>query len=313
MHREKIVPILRGIVKHIPGVKRLLSNGTGGTIESRYCYSVWMRHLIHWDNFNDGIPENVLELGPGDSLGIGLASLLSGSKKLYALDVIKYWDSKRNLEIFEELVVLFKGKTEIPNETEYPMLKSPIDSCEFPSAILSDATLKETLAEDRLNVIRKEIMDIDNPDNIFITYYIPWKETDINRDNKIDFIYSETVLQHVEDLEYTYAAMKKWLKPTGLMSHTIDFESMNVTESWNGYWLFSDFEWNIVKGGKIFLINREPISKHIELHSKHGFEILINSPIKRSNKMNRSQFSRKYQNLSEEDITTNGTYMLSKN
>lgn len=312
MYREKIKPILKGIIKHIPGVKSFLSNRTGGTIESRYCYSVWMRHLIHWDIFNDGIPENVLELGPGDSLGIGLASLLSGSKHLYALDVVKYWDNKRNLEIFEELIELFKSKTDIPDNVEYPMLKSSIENCNFPSGILSDKLLNETLAENRLNAIRKEIMDIDNPENSFIKYYIPWNESDIIYADTIDFIYSETVLQHVEDLDNTYRAMKKWLKPLGLMSHTIDFKSMNTIESWNGHWTFSDFEWKIVKGGKLFLINREPISKHIELHSKYGFKILINAPIKMENKLNRNQFSSKYQNLSEEDITTSVTYILSK-
>jgi hypothetical protein len=67
-----------------------------------------------------------------------------------------------------------------------------------------------------------------------------------------------------------------------------------------------------VKGGKIFLINREPISKHIELLSKYGFNILINAPIKMENKLNRNQLSTKFKNLSEEDITTSGTYILSR-
>lgn len=312
MNREKVIPMLKGVIKHIPGVKGFLSNRTGGTIESRYCYSVWMRHLINWGDFNNGIPENVLELGPGDSLGIGLASLLSGSRHLFALDVVKYWDNKRNLEIFEELVELFRSKTDIPEKAEYPMLKSSIENCEFPSGILSDDWLNETLAEDRLNAIRKEIMNIDNPTNSFIKYFIPWNGPGIIDANTIDFIYSETVLQHVENLDEVYSAMKKWLRPSGLMSHSIDFGSMNTIESWNGHWTFSDFEWKIVKGGKIFLINREPFSKHIELQSKYGFEILINTPIKRENKITRNHLSPKFRNLSEEDITTSGTYILSK-
>ncbi len=312
MNGEKLKSIVVGIIKHIPGVKNILPRGTGGTIESRYCYSVWMRHLINWDNFNDGIPENVAELGPGDSLGIGLASLLSGSKHLYSLDVLKYWDNKRNLEIFEELIKLFKSKSDIPNEFEYPKVKPTLENYNFPSDIISDDLLNETLTEDRLNRIRKEIMDIDNPANSFIKCYIPWNESDIINADSIDFIYSQAVLQHVEDLENTYSAMKKWLKPLGLMSHTIDFKSMNVTKSWNGHWTFNDFEWKIVKGGKMFLINREPISKHIELLSKYGFKILTNSPTKTKNELNRDQFSNKFKNLSEEDITTSGTYILSK-
>jgi hypothetical protein len=106
--------------------------------------------------------------------------------------------------------------------------------------------------------------------------------------------------------------MKQWLKPTGFMSHTIDFKSHGITKSWNGHWSFSDFEWGIVKGGKIFLINRQPFSKHIELHSKYGFKILLNSPKKLENKLKRQYLSRKFRFLSEEDITTSGVYILSQ-
>ena len=101
MNRENLTSIVKGTFKHIPGIKNILSQRTGGTIESRYCYSIWMRHLMHWNIYNDNVPEIVAELGPGDSLGTGLCSLLSGSKQLYALDVIKYWDNQRNLKIFE--------------------------------------------------------------------------------------------------------------------------------------------------------------------------------------------------------------------
>ena len=312
MNKEKLAPIVKGLVKHIPGVKKFLSNRIGGTIESRYCYSVWMRHLHHWNIFNNGVPENVAELGPGDSLGIGLASLLCGTKHLYALDVVKYWDNKRNLEIFEELVALFRSRANIPDDIEYPLIKPKLESYNFPSGILSDNLLQETLAESRLNAIRKEIMDIDSPANSFIKYYIPWNGSGIIKPGCIDFIFSQSVLQHVEDFENAYSAMKKWLKPSGLMSHTIDFKSMGVTPSWNGYWMFSDFEWNIVKGGKVFLINRQPFSKHMELHSKYGFKILINVPTRSENKLNRNQLSGKFRNLSEEDITTSGTYIVSK-
>lgn len=300
------------MIKHIPGVKRILGYSTGGTIESSYCYSVWMRHLKNWNKFNDGVPENIAELGPGDSLGIGLAALLSGSKHLYALDVVKYWDNKRNLELFEELIELTRNKTSIPGDIEYPYVRPKLENYSFPSTILSDDLLDETLAEDRLNAIRKEIMDINNPENSYINYQIPWNDSDIIKNDTVDFIYSQAVLEHVEDLDNTYSAMRKWLKPSGLMSHTIDFKSHRITKSWNGHWTFSDFEWNIVKGGKPFLLNRYPYSKHIELHSKYEFEILVNVPVKLENKINTNQISSRFQDLSEEDITTSEVYILSK-
>lgn len=313
MNKEKLMPIAKSMIKHLSGVKKLLPNRTGGTIESRYCYSVWMRHLKNWNTYNEQVPEIVAEVGPGDSLGIGFAALLSGSKHLYALDVVKYWDSKRNLEIFEDLIELFKNKTNIPNNTEYPKVKPKLEDYSFPSKILSDNVLNETLTENRLNAIRKEILNMDNPENSFIKYHIPWYDPDIINNETVDFIYSQAVLEHVEDLDNTYCAMQKWLKPSGLMSHTIDYKSHGITKSWNGHWTFSNFEWNIVKGGRTFLINRHPFSKHIELHLKYGFKILLNVPVYLENKLNRNQLSSKFRSLSDEDITTSGAYILSKN
>ena len=312
MNKEKLKPIVIGMIKYIPGVKGLQPKRTGGTIKSRYCYCVWMRHLKNFNVFNDEVPETVAELGPGDSLGTGLAALLSGSKNIYALDVVKYWDNKRNLKIFEELIELFKNKTNIPDNNEYPYVKPELENYSFPTHIISDNLLNEALSENRLDAIRQEILDINNPNNSYIKYQIPWYDSNIISDNAVDFIYSQAVLQHVEDLDNTYSAMKKWLKPSGLMSHTIDFKLLGLTKHWNGYWIFNDFEWNIVKGGNLFLMNRHPYSKHIELHSKYGFKILIKEPVKLENRLAISQISEKFKSLSEDDITTSSVYILSK-
>ncbi len=82
----RIRPILGGIKSYIPwlsSVKWLSSSrGTGGTISARYCYSVWLRHLCVARDY--GLPTQpsvIAELGPGDSIGSGLAGLLTGPPK----------------------------------------------------------------------------------------------------------------------------------------------------------------------------------------------------------------------------------------
>tara|TARA_Y100001978_G_scaffold169276_1_gene158100 strand:+ start:1667 stop:2008 length:342 start_codon:yes stop_codon:yes gene_type:complete len=74
----------------------------------RYCYSIWLRHLIkaHENGFNT-FPKNVAEFGPGDTLGVGFAALLSGSSKYVAFNAQPSISTKRNLEIFEEVLDLF--------------------------------------------------------------------------------------------------------------------------------------------------------------------------------------------------------------
>ena len=52
----------------------------------------------------------VAELGPGDSLGTGIAALLSGVEKYYALDVKPYFNNAINLEMFDRLLELFQRR-----------------------------------------------------------------------------------------------------------------------------------------------------------------------------------------------------------
>ena len=271
MINEKIKPLIKGTITMVPGVKKLLNKKTGGTINARYCYSVWLRHLSKLNKIENKIPDRIAELGPGDSLGIGLAALLTGCNRYYALDVLKYWDVQRNLQIFDELINLFRSRADIPDNKEFPGVRPEIDNYDFPSGIITETQLKDSLSEDRLAIIRTEICNIESSANKYIFYQIPWYDSKIIESNSIDFIYSQAVLEHVEDLENTYASMNKWLKPSGAMSHSIDFRSHGITKSWNGHWTFSDFEWSIVKGRRLFLINRHPFSSHIDLHRKFGF------------------------------------------
>ncbi|MEN0056662.1 MAG: methyltransferase domain-containing protein [Mucilaginibacter sp.] len=311
MWKEKLIPMTIGVVLHMPLVKTLLSYRTGGTIEGKYCYSVWLRHLKMLNSVQNGIPKRVAELGPGDSLGIGFAALLSGCESFRAFDVIKYWNVERNLNIFEELVVLFKNKAPIPDNTEYPKVQPRLDDYAFPDNILSDEILKDALAESRLEAIREEIKNPDNPGNTFVKFFVPWDDYKVINPDSIDFVYSQAVLEHVEDLEGTYFAFSKWLKKGGIMSHSIDFKCHRTTKSWNGHRTYSELEWKIVKGGRKFLINRMPYSAHQELQKKHGFSILKDLPAIMANDIPRSKFSRRFRNLSEEDMTTSEAYMLS--
>jgi len=312
MFREKIIPIAKGLIKHIPGVKTILPSKTGGaSSDPEYCYTVWIIHLKYWADYNEKPAQVVAEIGPGNSLGLCFAALLSGSEKAYAFDVVKYWDSNENLKIFNGLVKIFKRKGIASAGSAYPNVEPKIEDYGFPSHIITDKILEESLHESRLDKIREEILDIDNPENQFIKYHIPWYGSNVIDTSTVDLIFSQAVLEHVEDLDNTYISMYKWLKPSGMMSHTIDFKSHGITKSWNGHWSFSDFEWKLVKGGKSFLINRQPFSKHKALHAKHDFNIVLSTKVFAENNLRASDLSKTFKNLTEEDITTSGAYILS--
>ena len=121
-------------------------HGVGATPSARYCYAVWLRHLIHVRRCGlRGIPETVAELGPGGSIGCGLAALLSGCARYYALDAVNKISVDQNLRVFDELVELFLGRSSIPDGREFPEIYPPLETYEFPAAVLDDDLLGPAL------------------------------------------------------------------------------------------------------------------------------------------------------------------------
>ena len=108
-------------------------------------------------------PNILAELGPGDSLGIGLAALISGANRYYSFDV-RHAGNKRNIEIFDELVELFKKREHIPDETEFPCMKPYLKAYGFPAHILTDERLNESLKQDRIRSIRNALLNLSGED-----------------------------------------------------------------------------------------------------------------------------------------------------
>src|SRR3981081_1310518 len=96
--------LIVGMATYVPGLRGQTGRRTGGTVSARYCYSVWSRHLSILQR--SGLPttfKTMVELGPGDSLGIGLAALLSGVERYIALDVVQHASGAQNTADFREV------------------------------------------------------------------------------------------------------------------------------------------------------------------------------------------------------------------
>lgn len=307
----RIIPMIVGNLKRVAFIKKLLPVSTGGTNNARYCYSVWLRHLHYYSIYSGKkVPKVVSELGPGDSLGIGLSALLSGAENYYAFDIQHYFDGKKNVKIFDELVRLFKNRSEIPDGSEFPNVAPVLPSYSFPSKVLTDEVLENSLSDYRIKLIRDELMNADNQNNQYIKYQIPWHNSSVIEKGAVDLILSQAVLEHVDDLEEAYATMALWLSDDGLVSHTIDFKCHGMTKNWNGHWCLSDLEWSLVRGGRIYAINRKPLSIHLKLMKKYGFNILVSNTRNCKSKVSRKNLSKEFRYLSEEDLCTTGLYVV---
>jgi hypothetical protein len=301
-----------GLATHIPGVAGLRAKGTGGTDSARYCYSVWLRHLaMARDHGLNAAPLVVAELGPGDSLGIGLAALLSGAERYFAFDVVAHTNLENNLKIFDELAELFKNRAAIPGDAEFPRVKPYLDTMTFPAEVLTDERLRNALQEDRLARIRQALLDPSRPDAM-ITYKTPWFDPDIMQESCVDMIYSQAVLEHVDDLKNAYHAMHLWLKPDGFISHQIDYKCHNTAAEWNGHWTYSDAAWSLIRGKRPYLLNRAPHSEHIRLLQEQGFGIVAEKKVTTASKLTRAQLAERFKNLSDDDLTTSGAFILAQ-
>ena len=131
-------PVWRLILRGIKSIFVTPPVGTGGTVSAQYCYSVYLRHLvIAGQNKLSTDPRTVIELGPGDSVGIGLMALLTGAEQYYALDAVRHASSANNLKIFDELVKLLKAQMPIPSGDEFAEILPELSDYSFPSKILN--------------------------------------------------------------------------------------------------------------------------------------------------------------------------------
>lgn len=312
-HISPFIELVRGLASYLPGFNHPIFTRTGGTNSARYCYSVWLRHIVMAkknDVFKE-MPKIVAELGPGDSLGMGLCALLSGVEKYYAFDVVKYANPEKNLAIFEELVNLFKNKNLIPDDKEFPLVKPYLDNYSFPDEILNEQSLKKNLTEEKLNLICDSIK---NPESInsIIVYQVPWNDSSVIKKDSVDMIFSQATLEHVDDIENTYKTMRGWLKSEGFMSHQIDLKCHGTSCKWNGHWTYSDIEWKIIRGKRRWLLNRLSCSGHIELLKKNNFDIVYVKKVESPSEINRKSLATKFKNISEEDLETNGLFFVAK-
>ncbi|MCI5194034.1 MAG: methyltransferase domain-containing protein [Candidatus Electrothrix sp. AU1_5] len=306
INQIQLIELLRGLNSRLP-VSLMRQQGTGGTNSAAYCYSVWLRHAVTaWKAGVNPIPQTVAELGPGDSLGIGLTALLFGAKKYYAFDVVKFADIENNLSLFDKIVSFVQECRSIPGREEFPELKPQLDDYRFPNHIFSEKHLCHCLTDERIRRIRESVKHPDKADSV-IHYAVPWSSDSVMQEKSIDLIFSQAVLEHVDDLAGTYRAMHKWLKDDGYISHQIDFKSHGTARDWNGHWLYPDALWKIIRGKRPYLLNRQPYSTHKRMLEQASFAFLREKIVNTASVFRWDEFDEQYQ---KEDIEVSGVHIL---
>lgn len=313
-HKQKA--ILKAFVKKLPFIYKIRSLHTRGTDNSRYCYSVWLRHYIYLNLFGALKPKKVAELGPGDSIGVGIAALLFGAEKIYAFDVKNTIDVKQNLLILDELVELIKKKEVIPGNDEFPFLSPSLNDYSFPHSLISNVNIEHALNPTRISEIREEIKQLNKVEfnGKYVYYKAPWETNCSDIYGEIDVILSQAVLEHALNIEKTYEEMFKFLIKGGLMSHQIDFKSHGTSTYWNGHRFYKEKEWKFVNDVEGPAINRTTFLDHINISENIGFITKMKKLVKREDGLSYDYFKNKNpeSKITFEEFITSGMFIVSE-
>src|SRR4029453_17620145 len=120
----------------------------------------------------------------------------------------------------------------LPDANEFPLVRPKLVSYEFPNHLIDWTNFSKRAA-----TIRSNLRSINSGQ--CISYHAPWTSLDDVSRETLDLIFSQAVMEHVDALQETYAAMSAWLKPGGYASHVIDFGSHGRSPFWNGHWAYS--------------------------------------------------------------------------
>jgi SAM-dependent methyltransferase len=193
--------------------------------------------------------------------------------------MIKHTDLKKNEQINRELFDLFKSKKPIPHGESFKNVAPGLASYSFPEDL---SHLSPEYLTERYRSIQKALQ-METSGRVKIEYVVPWHGSDRIEENSLDLIFSQAVMEHVNDLHTAYQTMYKWLKPGGVISHQIDFKSHEMTEEWYGHWFIGEKIWDFLLRGRKYPINRMPYSAHIKRIEDSGFEIKNIVAVKKKN------------------------------
>ncbi len=212
---------------------------------------------------------------------------------------------EKNVAVFHELVEMFARREDIPDNNEFPDVKPLLATYDFPVHVLDENRMREALEKNRLESIRDSITKTGGR----ITYKAPWHEVDVIEKHTVDMIYSQAVLEHVDDLSNAYRAMALWLKPGGYVSHEIDFKSHKLAATWDGHWACSDFVWRLVRGNRPYLLNRAPLSEHLAMLELRGFKTRCRDIYRSEPSVAAEKLAPRFRGMSEDDRTSASAFI----
>ena len=254
------VQMARGLQTCLPGARRSWGS-TGGTDDAPYCYEVFLKHLTL-----------CAEAGMSD------IARVRGGDRARRLDRHRPRRARRGQRALlraRRRPVLARGSQPADTRRAHRLLQGAPSEPVMGMAELRSPPGRRLLPEPdprrggaaqepRARAARRHPRRARRrrgAERIRIGYHCPWMDDATIEPGSVDWIYSQSVMEHVDDVEGAYAAMYRWLRPGGFVSHQIDLRSHELFPEWNGHWGVPRWRWRVIRGRRVYLINRLPCER----------------------------------------------------
>jgi len=93
------------------------------------------------------------------------------------------------------------------------------------------------------------------------------------------------------------------------MAHQVDFKCHGTASEWNGHWMYSDFLWSLIRGRRVFLLNRSYLSMHVDYINKLGFKRLFVVPTMLKTDIEIKNLPDRFCQMTENDLTVSSAFV----
>jgi hypothetical protein len=284
-------------------------------VDVAYGYGVWLRHLAGLQKAGISGPfDRVAELGPGNSVAVGICALLSGATSYVGLDVLPHLSFSRATYVLDELLELFSRSASIPSGESYAGVYPPVVDYTFPEAAIEAfrGNRRDSMDE---SALRSAVLKLETGDSSsqMIRSICPWDQHSLPK-GSVDLVLSQAVLQEIppkspeNPLLAAFCATANFLRTGGIASHQIDL-GFYGRGPWNIHWTWSDLEWRLIRGRRDNYVNREPLGTYLALAKQAGFEIVrvevVNDP-----GVPISSLSPRFRGLPESERTARAAHLI---
>jgi hypothetical protein len=221
-------------------------------------------------------------------------------------------DAKLQMHLLDELHSMFSNRTPAFND-------AGAKAFDFPSHIIDASVLASSTSTEAYSDLRADINClVSGAASRKLKYFAPYDPAVAGKfANSADLLLSTATLEHFDNMEAGYRLFHDMLKPSGFMSHSIDFKSHGFglaregARSWNEHWLLTEAEWREVTRGKSYSINRLPCSDHLKLMIRAGFQQKIVNKRMQEHPLKWSDLAPRFQWMTNEDLGCSGVHVVS--